>query len=82
MTQEQLMEQAEFLRDQQREEVVFTGRYLSSCCGIIMDYDQDRCPWCGGDCVPKAELGEPERTPEELLTVLNKARAEMKEMGL
>ena len=45
MNQEQLMEQAEFLRDQQKED-------------------------------------EPERTPEELLATLNKARAEMKEMGL
>lgn len=45
MNQEQLMEQAEFLRDQQRED-------------------------------------EPERTPEKLLEILNKARAEMKEIGL
>lgn len=45
MNQEQLMEQAEFLRDQQRED------------------------------------GEV-RTPEELLQVLNKAQAEMKEKGL
>ncbi len=45
MNQVELMEKAEFVRDQQRED-------------------------------------EPERTPEELLTILNKAKAEMKEMGL
>lgn len=45
MNQEQLMEQAEFLRDQQRED-------------------------------------EPERTPEELLAVLDKELAYMKSKGL
>jgi hypothetical protein len=45
MNQEQLMEQAEFLLDQQREDA-------------------------------------PERTPEELLEVLNKAQAEMKSKGI
>lgn len=45
MNQEELMEKAEFLRDQQRED-------------------------------------GPERTPEELLVILNKARAEMRENGI
>lgn len=84
MTQEQLMEQAEFLRDQQREDgiVLFTGKYFSFCCDALMDQDYGRCPECMECCEAVAEVLEPERTPEELLATLNKARAEMKEMGL
>ena len=83
MNQEQHDAEIERQIDEQREDgMVFIGGYLSNCCGMVMDYDQGRCPWCGEGCVPEAEVDGLGRTPEELLVVLNKARAEMREKGI
>jgi len=81
MTQEQLMEQAEFVRDQQREDGVFTGRWISSCCGSLMDYTMGFCPECLENAEPKTEVEEV-LTPEQLLTILDKELADMKSKGV
>jgi predicted amidophosphoribosyltransferase len=36
----------------------FTGRWLSSCCGELMDYNQGLCPDCMEPTEPEAEVDD------------------------